>query len=153
LGIWPAIVGFGPGQQTLSQAQISFQPSPEGHRTPRIVKGLLAIPKEHVTVTFLAIAAQAGRHAIFRNAQPASAEGPDMVDGLGWITAIEAAASRELVERATPTSVVGFGAEVFQENTIPGQHAFTSIAGNFAGDVSSGNVSLTALSRFAHPSA
>ena len=76
-----------------------------------------------------------------------------MVDGLGWITAIEAAASREQVERTTPTSVVRFGAEVFQENTIPGQHAFTSIGGEFAGDVSSGNVSLTALSRFAHPSA
>jgi hypothetical protein len=114
---------------------------------------LTSIPEKHVVVSFLAVAAQAGRHAIFSHALASSAEGFDVVDGLGGIAAIQATTARELMERATPASGVGFGAEVFQENTIPGQHAVASAGGDFAATVSSGNVSLTALSLFAHPEA
>ena len=76
-----------------------------------------------------------------------------MVDGLGGITAVETPPSRQQVEGATPSPIMGFGAEVFQENTIPGQHAIPPTAAKFACGVSSGNVSLTALSLFAQPPA
>jgi hypothetical protein len=72
--------GLAPGQQTLGQTQVPFHPSPEGHGPARIIKGLVPIPKKHVAVAFLAVAAQTGGHAVVRNALTASAEGPDMVD-------------------------------------------------------------------------
>jgi hypothetical protein len=52
--------------------------------------------------------------------------GPDVVDGLGGLAAVEATATGDVVKAASPTSGVRFGAEVFQENTIPGQHAGVS---------------------------
>jgi hypothetical protein len=56
-----------------------------------------------------------------------------------------------VVKGMAPAAGVGFGAEVFQENTIPGQHADASVERNCAPGVSSGNVSLTAVFLIAHP--
>jgi hypothetical protein len=59
---------------------------------------LVAIPEKDITITFLPVAAQTGGHAILRDALAAAAQGPDVVDGLGGITAIEATASCEQME-------------------------------------------------------
>jgi hypothetical protein len=50
-----------------------------------------------------------------------------MVNGFRRVAAVKTAASGEVVEGMAPPSGVGFRAEVFQENTIPGQHAVPSI--------------------------
>jgi hypothetical protein len=105
-----------------------------------------------LAISLAAIAAQAGWHTVLSDAQAAMAQGSDMVDRLGGKAAVETAATREVMQGATPAACVGFGAEIFQENTIPGQHADASIGMEFALAFSSGNVSLTAVFWFADPS-
>jgi hypothetical protein len=57
----------------------------------------------------------------------------DVINGLGGLTAIEAAAAGQSVKGTSPAAIVGFGAEVFQENTIPGLHAALAIEGSLPG--------------------
>lgn len=53
--------------------------------------------------------------------------GPHMVNRFRRFAAVKAAAPCEVVERMPPPSGVGFRAEIFQENTIPGQHAIPQL--------------------------
>jgi hypothetical protein len=127
------VCGLAPAEQPLRQAKITIDPRPQGHGSARIVEGLSAIPQKHLAVAFLAVAAQTGGHTVFCDAQTAATEWLDVINGLGGLAAVQTTTARQQVKGASPAAVVGFGAEVFQENTIPGQHAALAIAGSLPG--------------------
>ena len=53
-----------------------------------------------------------------------------MVDGFGAVTAVDAALVGEPVERLSPSSDAELGAEVLEENRIPGLHQHDSVGGS-----------------------
>ena len=124
LGLWGRFRSGGgdPLEQPQGQAQVAFGPGPQGHRATGIVEGLAPIPEKGITVALAAVAAQAGRYAVLGHAQPAAAEGMDVIDRFGGLTAVKAPPIGHPVQGLSPSSRSQFWAEVFEKDSIPGLH-------------------------------
>jgi hypothetical protein len=55
-----------------------------------------------------------------------------MIDGFGGFAAIQAPASRVLMQRLTPSAGTELRAEILKEHSIPGLHASQSVGRSLA---------------------
>jgi hypothetical protein len=116
-----------PLQEPKRQFHISFTPGSQGHGPAWVVEGLAAVPDKNLRISLLAIAGQAGGHAVFGDAGPAATAGVHVIDRFRPLPAIDAAMVRQIVQGLAPSAHSQLRAEVFKKHPIPQRHACFAI--------------------------
>ena len=92
------LIRLGPLEQAKGQAKVPIHPGADRHGAAWVIEALSPVPIENISVGFAAIAGQAGRHAVFSDAQSALGAGVNVINGFGRIAAVNATLSGKSVK-------------------------------------------------------